>query len=663
MQRISCKVGLGFIDRQIRRQIRRRLATGKLQLESDTGELINLTDAELLQRWQSGEWVIDESTLSSLADAVYLAVPRDLATYPERHQKEALRRQHYLRAVDPGKQPYNAATWKPLITDAASKLGDRYPPCPATVHTWWRRYRLSKSVVCLIPHNKPSSSHRQKRSYQIFEEVVSAIYLTNQKLPKLAVAEQMYRQIEAVNHSLSAEDRITRPARSTIYRWLEDLQQDLVDASRDGAEAARVKYRAALGNVKVQNVLERIEIDHTPLDLLAIDSLTKLPLGRPWLTMAIDAYSRMAVGFYVSFNAPSSHGVLQCLRRAVLPKDEWLARFPDVKGPWPAYGIPELIAVDNGTDLHSDALEAACLEMGIQILFCGAKTPQHKGAIERFFRTMNMGLIHRLPGTVFSNVDERGDYPAEDKAVIDMAALVHLLTKWVVDIYNVSPHRGIGARPLDRWLESADRRIIELPVYPRQLEVITGIPAKRTLFHYGIELDGLQYNYGIELDGLQYNSDRLQSIRRRAGENRPVTLKYYEDTVVHIHVFDPYVEEYIKVPAKLAEYAQDIPRDIHRLVREHARKRFGDHCLSPQLLEARSEIEALVRQALKDKRMGSRKAGANVLMHDSEAVLKGHDPLAEARRPLKREKEASPSELPSGLDDDLPDFGQPGGEG
>lgn len=651
MLRTFFRIGLEFLEGQRRLTLRRRLATGKLQLEYEDGELVIVTDEELRSHWLAQTWVIEEASLVSPANAIYLAVPRDLGTYPEKQQNEAKRRQFYLQAVNPDVNPYQPGRWRALIAEAAATLADRYPPCPATVQAWWRRYRSTKSILCLIPHNKPSTGPKAKRRYQLFEEVIAAIYLSNQQLPKLNVAEELFRRIDAINQGLPTEEQIKRPARSTIYRWLEDLQQDLVDTAREGAEAARIKYRAALGHVKVGNVLERIEIDHTPLDLIVIDSLTKLPLGRPWLTMAIDAYSRMVVGFYISFNAPSSHGVLQCLRRAILPKEEWLARFPDIKGAWPAYGIPELIAVDNGTDLHSNALEAACLEMGIQILFCGAKTPQHKGAIERFFRTMNMGLIHRLPGTVFSNIDERGDYPAEAKAVIDMSTLVHLLTKWVVDVYNVSSHRGIGARPLDRWLESAGRRIIELPVYPQQLEVITGIPAKRTLFHYG-----------IELDGLQYNSELLQAIRRRAGENRPVMLKYYEDTVAHIHVFDPYAEEYIKVPAKLAEYAEDLPRDIHRLVREHARKRFGDHCLSPQLLEARREIEQLVQQALKDKRMGSRKAGAGVLMHDSEAILKGQDPLVEARRPLKRAKETPPSDLPSGLDDDLPDFGLPGEE-
>lgn len=651
MLRFSFKRGMVFIDGQLRWQLLRRLPNNKIQLESDNGELVNLTDAELLSRWLTQAWIIDESKLASMKDALYLTTPRDLSTYSEVQQQEATRRLHYLQAVDSESAPYNAERWNQLIVVAAEEISDLAPPCPSTVANWWRKYRHTKSILSLVPHSTKSSGPRRKRQHEIFEDVIDSVYLTTQKLPVTAVVEEISRRVQAINNGLPPEEHIKPPGRGTIYRWMEYLRVDLVDAKRHGVEMARLKYRASIGTVKVGSVLERIEIDHTPFDLIVIDSLTNLPLGRPWLTLAIDTYSRMVMGFYVSFNAPSGHGVLQCLRRCILPKDEWLARFPDIKGEWPAHGIMELIAVDNGMDLHSDALEAACQEMGIQILFCGSKTPQHKGAIERFFRTMNMGLIHRLPGTVFSSVDQRGDYPAEEKAVIDMETLLHLLTKWIVEIYNVTKHRGIGARPIDRWRESADKRIIELPVYPQQMEVISGIPAKRTLFHYG-----------IELDGIQYNSDLLQSIRKRAGENRPVTLKYYEDTVGHIHVYDPFDKEYFKVPAKLAEYAEGLPRDIHRLVREHARKHFGENCLSAQLLEARAEIEALVKQALTSKKMGNRKIGAGILQHDSEAVLHGKDALAEARRPLRKAKETPPTELPPGLDDDLPAFPQPARE-
>ncbi len=301
------------------------------------------------------------------------------------------------------------------------------------------------------------------------------------------------------------------------------------------------------------------------------------------------------------------------------------------------------------TDLHSDALEMACLEMGIQIFFCGSKTPQHKGAIERFFRTMNMDLIHRIPGTVFSNPGKRGDYPSEKEAVLDLDTLVHVITKWIVDVYNVTPHRGAKNRPLDLWLDSASKQIIELPVSPQHLEVITGIPASRTLFHYG-----------IEFDGLHYNSSELQMFRKQSGGNYKVALKHYEDDVGFIHVQDPEDKHYLRVPCTTPEYANELPRPVHRLVVEQVYKKYGKTKLLKHLLEAKQEIENIVADALRSKKMGLRKAGAKTVLHDSEAVLKGEDPLAKVRRPIKQVKEIPPEELPDGLDDDLPDFGSEG---
>ncbi|MBB5192293.1 putative transposase [Silvimonas terrae] len=647
MQRFSFKRGLVFIEGQQRWEMHRRRVTGMIQLLSDSGEVLNLSVKEILRRWHSQTWLIDEASLGELGNAIYIATPRDLSTFPEQHQQIAKRRLYYLTAIDAERTPYNQNIWAEKIKAAAKEAGDSRPPCASTVSSWWRRYRSTKSILKLIPHNSASSAHFEKPAYRVFEEVIAAIYLTDQKLPKIAVAEAMYRQINALNNGLPDHERLKKPGRSTIYRWLEALQQDLIDTAREGAEAARMKYRAALGSVQVSGILERIEIDHSPLDINACDDANKLPLGRPWLSLAIDRLSRMILGFYLSFNAPSSHGVLQCLRRAILPKDELLARFPDIKNTWPACGIPSLIAIDNGTDLHSKALEMACLEMGIQILFCGSRTPQHKGAVERFFRTMNMGLIHRLPGTVFSNPDQRGDYPSEKNAALDLNTLVHLITKWIVDVYNVTPHRGLNGRsPLDVWTECANRQVIELPVHPQQLEVIAGIPASRTLFHYG-----------IELEGLHYNSELLQIIRRRAGKNCKVNLKYYEDDVSHIHVFDPDTNEYLKVAAKQAEYAKGLTRDLHRMVREHVRKTHGDSSLAPHLLQARHEIEELVRGALKSKKTGTRKSGASTVQHDSEAVWRNEDPLAKARNPIRNVKEQPPGDLPSGLDDTLPDFG------
>jgi len=48
-----------------------------------------------------------------------------------------------------------------------------------------------------------------------------------------------------------------------------------------------------------------VQIDHTLVDVVVVDELERLPLRRPWLTLAIDVASRMVNGFYVSLERPS----------------------------------------------------------------------------------------------------------------------------------------------------------------------------------------------------------------------------------------------------------------------------------------------------------------------------------------------------------------------
>jgi putative transposase len=645
MIRFCFKKGLRFLENQITRQLVRRLATGKLQFERDTGEIENFDDREVMAKWHAGQWVIDEDSLSSASDVLYLATPRDLATYPAQTQAKVRRREQYLRHVDPENTLYNPVVWGQKIKAAAALMDDPKPPGPSTVHAWWRRFRNTRSIMTLVPKMFGGNPQSPDTRFKIFEETIAESYLTAQRIPQNAVYEIVRKKILALNVGREPEAQIKPVSRTTIYNWITRLRQDIVDASRLGADAARVKYRMVSGTLKVSSVLERVEIDHTPLDIIVIDKNTTIPLGRPWMSLAIDRYSRMIVGFYLSFNAPSSHSVLQCLRQSILPKEAWLARFPDIKGEWPACGIMDLIALDNGLDLHSDALESACQELGIQQLFCPAGKPQFKGAVERCFRTLAKGLIHRLPGTVFSSVDERGQYPAEELAAVDLETLTYVITRWIVDIYSVTYHRGLGTTPLLKWRESASKRVIELPAYPEQLAVITGIPATRTLFHYG-----------IELEGLHYNSRELQEMRRRTGDSRKVGLKFYEDSVEYVHVYDDHGKEYIRVPAINSDYAANLPRGVHRLIREHARRTFGEQYSIAQMEEAREAIEEKIKASLDFKRMATRKLGASLLHADSESVLRNEDPLMSARQPVDSMTEKSLADLPEGLDDKLPRF-------
>lgn len=649
MIRCAFKKGLRFLEGINQRwTVNKRLVTGKIQLEEDEGEIQNLEIAEINKKWMAGEFVIDQKSLGSGSNVFYLATPRDLNTFGKHDQEIAKYRHQYLMKLENWEGGWVSSPEKlqPILNKIALELGHPEAPKANTVNSWWRKYRLTKCSTKLVDLRYRAGRKSDPVIRSIFEDAISEVYLTEQKDQGMAVIDAIHRKVKNANRELPAEEHLKVPSNATVYRWLKDLHQSLVVRARLGKEAAEKEFRAALKKLKISRILERIEIDHTPLDLIAIDKATMLPLGRPWVTLAIDRYSRMIVGFYICFHAPSSLSVLQCLRQAMLPKDALLARFPEIKGVWPARGIPEMIACDNGMDLHCDAFEQICLEMGIEILYCPAGIPEMKGAIERMFRTLNTGLIHRLPGTVFSNIDQRGDYPSEELAVIDLDTLTLLITKWIVEVYHRRKHRGIGMAPLTKWIEGEQQRIIEMPAYPQQLDVLVGLPVTRTLWHYG-----------IEWDCIRYNSPELQLLRARVGGYPMVNFKCYEHDVGYIHVYDDINQEYIKVPAIDSEYANGLSQHLHHLIREYTKKKYGNEYSDDEIRQSKFEIQAIVGEAVKSKKMAIRKKAAVANAANSEAVFDSENELTKAMNPGQLPNDAEAELLDSGLDDDLPDFG------
>lgn len=648
MIRFTFRKGLRFLERQRTWTLIRRLVNQKLQLEDEVGEIITYSESELICRWLKRELTIDESCISEPGDAFYLTTPRDLSTYPEHVRTAALRRLKYLVILEGCCRISVPKVLQPRIDAIAAQIGDSNPPSPITLYRWWRNYHTSKSGTLAINMRHRSGRPKCDTFDALLEESISTLYLNHQKQPVSAVYDDLCLRVEKANARGDHTSQIRSPSRATVYRRIRELEKEIVDRSRLGKHAAERKYRPVLGTVKVSSVLERLEVDHTPLDLIIIDEDTALPLGRPWLSVAIDRYSRAIMGFYVSFNEPSSFSILQCLKRAILPKDEWLSNYSDIQAKWPCYGIPELIATDNGMDLHSIAFRDICLELGIQLLYCPAKKPEYKGSVERFFRTISQGLIHRLPGTVFSNVKQRGDYPSEQLAAIDLKSLMHLLTKWVVEVYHCTKHRKLGMTPLEKWYESIPNRTVELPAYPEQLDVLVGIPAERTLFRYG-----------LEVDNLMYNSEELQAVFRRNGADGKtrIKLKYYEDDVTYIHAFNPSNDSYLRVPAVDCDYATGLNRHVHTLIQAAAREKFGGRTNIRRLLDVKAEIQEIVSKALQSKKMKSRKRGAKLTQHNSEEVLKSASlPIEKARFSKKSAKAVRPVSLAAGLDDDLPLF-------
>src|SRR4029078_6127372 len=76
-------------------------------------------------------------------------------------------------------------------------------------------------------------------------------------------------------------------------------------AKRYGSrEAEGIMTRVGIGP-QAEYPLAEVEVDHTSLDVIVVDPKTNQPLGRPWLSILLDRYSRAIVGFSLSFHPPS----------------------------------------------------------------------------------------------------------------------------------------------------------------------------------------------------------------------------------------------------------------------------------------------------------------------------------------------------------------------
>ena len=656
MIRIIFKKGLRFFEGMILWTLIRRTMFGTLLFETeDGGQTVCLTEAEVHYRLADRRWRVDEMSLGVTGSELHFASPKDLRALSEDDRSCTERKLRYVKDV-PAFLARNGLRFlssrerlRPAILHVAQEIGDPNPPSHQSLLRWHKRYSLTNCPMKLVDRRRGGISQRTPEQLQAFEEAVNEVYLDPQKKSIKDVIERLDKKIELLNRGRLPEAQVKKPSSKTVYRWMKDLYRAVVQRAREGKRITERDLRQSGIGAKVDHVLERAELDHTPVDVLLICSETKMVLGRPWLTLLIDRKSRMILGFYVSFHAPSTTSVLYALRMAITPKDHILAKYGDLQNKWPSFGIFHLLALDNGMEEHAGTLETVCLDLGIELMYCEPGKPMQKGAIERIFRTLSSDLFHKLPGTVFSNPQQRGDYPAEKEAALDIDTFTHILVKWIVDVYHVQPHHGLlGKTPLQVWNEDAPNATIALPAYPSQLDTMVGIEATRTAFHYG-----------IEFEHLHYNSAAINEIRRRTDSNPRLSIRAYEDDVGYIDVFDPKAEEFIRVPAVDEFYAKALPRVAHLRVMAEARRRFGADSTAAQRLMVKEEIQAIIEAAVRSKKTRVRKQAAVHQQIDTEAVLgtRTSDVLSAAMQPLTAATSApSPIALHEESDADFPEL-------
>ena len=103
-------------------------------------------------------------------------------------------------------------------------------------------------------------------------------------------------------------------------------------------------------------------------------------------------------------------------------------------------GIPKRLYVDNGSAYRARHLALVCAKLGVTLIHARPFSPQGKGKLERWFRTVRVQLLPTLLDADTRSLD----------------ALNQRLWTWIEDEYLDTPHRGLqDVTPREQWARAA----------------------------------------------------------------------------------------------------------------------------------------------------------------------------------------------------------------
>lgn len=526
-----------------------------------------------------------------LDDAVIL--PRDLQTYSEDQQALATKKLILLSQIE--SRLSGGWTEKNLTPILNELFKDDHENCPSwrTVARWNKALKDTQGSVSSLAeqhHRKGNRTAKVTGDEVFFEEALSRFL--DSKRPDIARAYEFYKDRIIIANEHIVEGKIPIISYTSFAKRIKKLPPYEQALARFGKSIADQWFSYCASHEPPTRILQRVEIDHTPLDLIVIDDKLNIPLGRPYLTLIMDVYSGCILGFHISFNPPSYDSAAKAISHAIKPKD-FTHLDIELLNDWPCYGKFETLVVDNGAEFWSESLELACKDAGINIQYNPAGKPWLKPHIERIFGVINQYFLSEMPGKTFSNILEKYDYNPAKHAAIRFSTFINEFHRWVVDVYHQQPDSRITRIPIVKWRENFEilPPLMITPNNEQRFNAIMGKTVTRKLTRNGFTLEGLRYDSTALAD---YRKQYPQSQK-----SSQKTIKIDPDDIANIKVFLEELDGYLNVPC--AEHLADNKTSWYRYktIRKHHKQIIAAQVDELNLAKARMTIKENIAQEQK----------------------------------------------------------------
>ncbi|HIB64232.1 MAG TPA: transposase, partial [Phycisphaerales bacterium] len=303
-----------------------------------------------------------------------------------------------------------------------------------TIRNWLRQFNLSEhelgeGFVGLIPKIS-SRGNRESRldpaTRSLIELTLEEHYL-NKKSPPLSHAYGLF---------LHACEKSGIPTVSfkTFSSFAKSIDTAKKVRARSGDKAAYQhesgsnKGRKMPWDLSGQFAMDVVHTDHTQLDIELVSSKNGTGLGRPWLTLFLDGFSRKPVGFAILYDPPSYRSLMIGIRQMVKATGYFPASF----------------VVDGGKEFQGIYFETLVASKGSSIQKRQGN-PRQGALIERYFGSVTSQLIDRLQGNTqpTKNVRQMSrDMNPKRNAIWTLESL-HAALDSFFELYSTSDHPAL----------------------------------------------------------------------------------------------------------------------------------------------------------------------------------------------------------------------------
>ena len=242
---------------------------------------------------------------------------------------------------------------------------------------------------------------------------------------------------------LSRERGVQPCSERTLRREIDAYSREDSERARRGKRAA-YKHAAPVGQlsgtlpVHGARPFEVAHIDHQLLDVWCVSGATGAILGRPWLTLIFDGFSRMPLGFALRFDPPCVFSVMCAVHDCVVRHH----RFSDS------------LVSDQGIEFESRDLLVALGYLRTTHVRRPPTKPRFGSLIERVFGSVKTRLVDELSGSVDTVARTRelsSSHDPKPHALWTLTSLSQLIEKYLFQSYPSMTHGELGTSPQDTW--------------------------------------------------------------------------------------------------------------------------------------------------------------------------------------------------------------------